>query len=56
MVLPDSLEGFTEAVHTFKIAIATSASAGCECQHEIAKTEVDMTRTMENAAPTSSLS
>ena len=30
-VLPDSLEGFTEAVQdTFKIAIATSASAGCE--------------------------
>ena len=49
-MLPYSLEGFTEAVQdTFKIAIAAAASAGCECK--IAKTEVDITRTTEKAAP-----
>ena len=49
MVLPYSLEGFTEAVQdNFKIAIAATASAGCEC--EIAKTDVDITRTVEKAA------
>ena len=34
---------------TFKIAIAAAASAGCECK--IAKTEVDITRNTESAAP-----
>ena len=49
-MLPYSLEGFTEAVQdNFKIAIAATASAGCECK--IAKTEVDITRITENAAP-----
>ena len=50
VVLPYSLEAFTEAVQdTFKISIAATASAGCEC--EIAKTDVDITRTTENAPP-----
>ena len=50
VVLPYSLEAFTEAVQdTFEIAIAATASAGCECK--IAKTDVDITRTTENAAP-----
>ena len=50
VVLPYSLEGFTDAVQdTFKIAIAATASAGCECK--IAKTEVDITRNTESAAP-----
>ena len=50
VVLPYSLEAFTEAVQdTFKIALAATASAGCECK--IAKTDVDITRTTENAAP-----
>ena len=50
VVLPYSLEEFTvEVQDDFKIAIAATASTVCECG--IAKTEVDIKRTTENAAP-----